>query len=460
MKVAADVAGRLVEAIGAKRVVAAEEELATYAIDGLVPSAIVRPASVEEVAEVVRLAVKDKLAVVPVGARSKCELGMAPQQYDIAIDMTGLRGIAHYDAGDLTLSVDAGIPLRELEIYLKEKGQFLPLAVPCFESATAGGTIASGIDSALRLQYGSPRDFLIGAEFVDGTGQLCRSGGRVVKNVTGYDLHKLLIGSLGTIGVITRVNFRTFPLPTTFGGHLAGFANSREALEYRSAVEKAGLPVANLEVLSPSVAGMIRAILQKSEEPLPPELERADWSVYSSFEGNEEVVRRIALDLDTIAREACSAQSRILQPAEDEALGGMLRECFEWLRWASPANVICRLVLPEIKTGFLTGLLQLAESVAPRSALLVRAAGIVYFAVFAEENDEVAIASLAKAVSRVNALARAGNGHTTLLRAPTAIKSQAGEMAGEHIDRGMQLRVKQAFDPAGVFVPGRIVGGI
>ena len=182
MKVAADVAGRLVEAIGAKRVVAAEEELAAYAIDGLVPSAIVRPASAEEVAEVVQLAVRDKLAVLPVGARSKCELGMAPQQYDIAIDMTGLRGIAHYDAGDLTLSVDAGIPLRELEIYLKKKGQFLPLAVPCFESATAGGTIASGIDSALRLQYGSARDFLIGAEFIDGTGQLCRSGGRLQRN--------------------------------------------------------------------------------------------------------------------------------------------------------------------------------------------------------------------------------------------------------------------------------------
>lgn len=460
MKVAADVAGRLVEVIGAKRIVAAEEELPAYAIDGLVPSVIVKPASAEEVAEVVRFAVKEQLAVVPVGSRSKCELGMAPEQYDIAIDMTGLRGIAHYDAGDLTLSVDAGIPLRELEIYLKERKQFLPLAVPCFESATAGGTIASGVDSALRLQYGSARDFLIGAEFVDGTGQFCKSGGRVVKNVTGYDLHKLLIGSLGTLGVITRLNFRTFPLPTTSGGHLAGFANSQEALEYRRALEKAGLPMANLEVLSPSSAGMIRAILQPSGEALPPELERAGWRVYSSFEGNEEVARRIAFELEKIAREARSVQSRILEPAEDEALGGMLRECFEWLRWASPANVICRLVLPEIKTGVLTGLLQLAESAALRSALLIRAAGIVYFAVFADENDEAAIASLVKIAPRVNALARAEKGHTTLLHAPTAIKSQAGEMVGEHIDRGIQLRVKQAFDPAGLFVPGRIAGGI
>jgi glycolate oxidase FAD binding subunit len=460
MTVAADVAGRLAEAIGAKRVVAAEEELATYAVDGLAPSAIVRPASAEEIAEVVRFAVGEKVALLPLGSRSKSELGMPPTRYDIAIDMTGLRGIAHYDAGDLTLSVDAGMPLRELEIYLKEKGQFLPLAVPCFESATAGGTIASGIDSALRLQYGSARDLLIGAEFVDGTGQLCKSGGRVVKNVTGYDLHKLLIGSLGTLGVIARVNFRTFPLPATFGGHLAGFANSQGALGYKNAVEKSGLPVTNLEVFSPTVAEMIRAILQKSEEALPSELEQEEWCVYISFEGNEEVVRRIARELEKLARNTGAVHGRILETAEDESLGGMLRESFEWLRWASPANVICRLALPEVKAEILAELSRLAQSVALRAALLVRAAGIVYFGVFAESEDEAVMEPLTKIVAGVNAVARAENGHVTLLHAPLAIKTKAAGLRTGAMDESLQQRVKRAFDPAGVFAPGRVVGGI
>lgn len=455
-----NLAVRLAECIGAQRVVGAEEELATFAVDGLVPSAIVRPSSGEEVAEVVRFAMVEKLAVLPFGARSKCELGISPVRYDIAVDMTGLHEITHYDAGDLTLSVDAGMPLRELEIHLKQKSQFLPLAVPCFESTTAGGAIASGIDSALRQQYGSARDFLIGAEFVDGTGKMCKSGGRVVKNVTGYDLHKLLIGSLGTLGVITRVNFRTFPLAPAFGGHLAHFSSSQGALAYRRAVEKAGLPLAEMEMFSPRVAEIIHAILKKEGEALPPGLERGEWCVYCSYEGSEGVVHRISGDLKQIAREVGGLRSEILAKAEDEALGGMLREAFEWLRWASLATVLYRLALPEVTPEVMKELSQLTELVSAPPVLLMRAANIVYFAAFADSEDKQAIAALTKIAAGVTARIRARNGHATLLHAPLAIKTKAAAMQSAARDGGLQQRVKQAFDPAGVFVPGRVVGGL
>jgi FAD/FMN-containing dehydrogenase len=460
MTVAADVAGRLAEAIGAQRVVSAPEELAAYAVDGLVPSAIVRPASAEEAAEVVRFAVQDKLVVLPVGARSKSELGALLERYDIAIDMTAMRRIVHFDAGDLTLGVEAGMPLRELEAYLRERKQFLPLAVPCFESATVGGTIATGIDSALRTQYGSARDFVIGMEFIDGTGQLCKSGGQVVKNVTGYDLHKLLIGSLGTLGVITRVNLKTFPLPDHSGGLLAWFEDHDDALEFRKAVEKAGPPLSNLELFDPSAAEIIRAILQSSGEPLAPELERKGWYVYSSFEGNEEVVKRIGKELQGIVGKLGAGHSRILEAAEDETLGGMLRESFEWLHWASSANFICRLALPEVKATTVSELLNIAATASLRSALLVRAAGIVYFTVLAESEHEVAMAQLVKTVAGVRAVARSAKGHATLLHAPLAVKSKlvGSVFSGTEID--MQSRVKRAFDPSGVFAPGRVVGGI
>jgi glycolate oxidase FAD binding subunit len=455
-----DIAKRLAEVVGSNRVIAAREELQAYAADGLVPSAIVRPASADEAAEVVRFALAERQAIVPLGSRSKCELGTVLSHYEIALDMTSMREIAHFDAGDLTLSVDAGMPLRDLEIHLKQKGQFLPLAVPCFESATVGGTVASAIDSALRLQYGSARDFLIGAEFIDGTGYMCKSGGRVVKNVTGYDLHKLLIGSMGTLGAITRLNFKTFPLPATFGGHLAGFETAPAALSYRSAVERAGLPLANLEMFSPVVADMIRAILERSEEGSPPELGEDLWNVYCSFEGNAEVVERIERDLEKIASEVYSKHQRILKTAEDELLGGMLRESFEWLRWASPANIICRLSLPTISSETLAALSRLAESRELRAALLVRAAGIVYYAVFATSEEEEAMESLARITADTSALARTEKGHSTLLHAPLVIKSEAAGRAFNEKELALQKRVKQAFDPSTIFAPGRVVGGM
>ena len=126
MTVTTNLVSRLTEVIGAAHVVTAPKELPTYAVDGLAPVAIVRPVSADQVAEVVRLAVADRLALLPLGSRSKSEIGMTPGRYDIAVDMNGLHEIAHYDAGDLTLSVDAGLSLRELRNFLRGYGQFLP----------------------------------------------------------------------------------------------------------------------------------------------------------------------------------------------------------------------------------------------------------------------------------------------------------------------------------------------
>ena len=199
MLTATNVAARLEGVVGVARVNGSSESCAKFAVDGAVPSVVARPASSAEVVEIVRFAKSEKLALIPCGNRTKLGIGMPPARYDIAIDMTGLNQIAYYDPADLTLGVDAGMNLTELADALAQQKQFLPLAVPFFEECTVGGTIVSNIGSSLRSGYGSARDFLLGAEFVNGAGTLTKSGGRVVKNVTGYDLHKLLIGSLGTL---------------------------------------------------------------------------------------------------------------------------------------------------------------------------------------------------------------------------------------------------------------------
>jgi glycolate oxidase FAD binding subunit len=457
---AANLAAKLQSLLGTTRLKAVQDALPSFAVDGISPTAIIQPASAEEVAEVVSFAASEKLAIVSCGSRSKLEMGMPPARYDIALDMTGLCRIAHYDAGDLTLSVDAGMPLRQLEQALAETQQFLPLAVPCFETSTVGGAVASGIDSVLRQQYGTARDFLIGAEFVDGTGRICKSGGRVVKNVTGYDLHKLLIGSLGTLCVITRLNFRTFPLAQVSGGHLVSFAGADGALEFRRGVEAVGLPLSNLEVLSPGIATILAAILRSAGSDVPQGLEQGRWCVYASHEGNTAVVERISRELEKFAHDTDATNCEPLDKSTDESLGGMLREAFEWLRFASPAVLLLRVALPEFSAGVSTGLSDILKANSLRGALLLRARGVVYFLAQDDSEEGAALDRLGKTARDIIRMVAEKRGHATLLHAPLALKSRASIWAGTDENAGLMRRVKRAFDPQGLFAPGRFWGGL
>lgn len=460
MSATANMATRLESLLGANRIVAAEEELREYAVDGVIPGAIVRPAAETEVVELVRFAVSEGLSLIASGSRSKMDLGMPPARYDIAVDMKCLQGIAHYDAGDLTLSVDAGMPLRLLEKVLADKNQFLPLAVPSYESSTIGGAVASGIDSVLRQQYGTVRDFLIGAEFIDGKGNLCKSGGRVVKNVTGYDLHKLLVGSLGTLGVITRLNFRTFPQPQSFGGFVASFSSPEAAFMFRSSVELRALPVANIELIDPTAAALLREALQKSGAALPVESDIACWLVCVSYEGNEAVVQRISRELEMLARECRAVEAAELESATDAVLGGVLREAFDWLRWCAPAVALFRITLPSLSPANLEQLKSIADAASLGGALFLRANGVLYFAVFADQEHLSFIDTLSKVAESVFLSVTARDGCATLLHAPQTLKQRINIWGPKRADFALMEQIKRAFDPNNIFSPGRFVGSL
>jgi glycolate oxidase FAD binding subunit len=451
----ANFAARLESVLGASRVRATEAELLSFAVDGFSPSAIVLPASAAEVEEVVRFAASEGLAIISCGSRSKLEIGMPPARYDIALDMRGLCQIANYDAGDLVLSVDAGIALRQLEQVLANKQQFLPLAVPCFETSTVGGAVASGIDSVLHQQYGTACDFLIGSEFVDGTGSLCKSSGQVVNNVAGNDLHKLLIGSLGTLCVITRLSFRTFPLAQASRGHLVSFTRSETALTFVRHLQATGLNLCNLEVLSPGTATILAAILPKVPSIVPQALEQGTWCAYVSCEGNEELVEQISRELEKIARETSATEWEVLDKSCEESLGGMLREAFEWLRFASPAVLLMRLSLPHFTPGLTNGLLNILTTNSLRGALLLRGRGVAYFLLQEYSEEGEALDRLEKAARHVIKTVAGKQGHTKILHAPLALKSRLGFRPGAQDNIGLMRRVKHAFDPGDLFAPGR-----
>ncbi len=152
-------------------------------------------------------------AVSPVGGRRLLGMGNPPRRVDLAIDMTGLDRVIEHSAHDLTVSVQPGITLERLNEELGRKGQFLPLDPLGGPGHTIGGLLATALSGPLRLRYGSARDYLIGLRVALPDGKLAASGGRVVKNVSGYDMNKLHLGALGSLGIIVAASFKVFPRP-------------------------------------------------------------------------------------------------------------------------------------------------------------------------------------------------------------------------------------------------------
>jgi glycolate oxidase FAD binding subunit len=176
-----------------------------------VPAFVASPGSTEEAAAVMRAAASHGLAVVPRGSGSRLSWGVPPSQYDLVVDMSRMDAVVEHSHGDLIARVQAGARVSDVQAALAEAGQEIALDIP--GEATVGGIVASGLAGPRRLRYGTPRDLLIGVTIVRADGTVARSGGKVVKNVAGYDLGKLFAGSWGTLGLITEANFRLHPLP-------------------------------------------------------------------------------------------------------------------------------------------------------------------------------------------------------------------------------------------------------
>lgn len=186
---------------------------ARHAIGGRAPAHAVRPASRDEVAEVLRAASRDRLTVVTWGGGVELSAAGPPDRYDVALDLTALDRVIEYDPEDLTLTAECGITLSSLAAAVSARGQELPLEAPLPARATLGGVLAANASGPRRRSLGSPRDRILGARFALGDGTLARTGGKVVKNVAGHAVHRLLCGSRGTLAVLLEASLKLLPAP-------------------------------------------------------------------------------------------------------------------------------------------------------------------------------------------------------------------------------------------------------
>ena len=202
------------------------EGLENLAVDEVVPSVAVRPSDAEQTAAVLSACDQIGASVVPRGSGAQMALGKPPQTVDVVLEMSGLDQVVVHNPADLTLAVQAGVRLADLQAQLREEGQYLQVDAPFADQATVGGLVATNVSGPLRVLAGSWRDLVIGAEVAGPDGTVTKSGGMVVKNVSGYDVHKAHIGALGTLGVLTRINLRVAPIPTVERTLVVGFGDA------------------------------------------------------------------------------------------------------------------------------------------------------------------------------------------------------------------------------------------
>lgn len=268
------------------------------------------PATAEELARfVAENAAGDRQPLFPVGGRTALHYGYPRAEGDLTIAMGDLTRVVDYPARDMTITVEAGLRIADLQKILADEGQRLPIDVPQAHRATLGGAIATDTSGPGRFGYGTLRDYVIGISAVDGQGRLFSAGGRVVKNVAGYDLCKLLVGSMGTLAIITQVTLKLRPLAESrvlLWGTFSALEQIDDALERLLCSQTR--PVA-IEVLNPAA---IHQILRESKLELP-----ADQFVLClAFEGT---AQQTAWELQAARQELSGHRPGVLLPVEEAA---------------------------------------------------------------------------------------------------------------------------------------------
>ncbi len=372
---------------------------------------LLRPASVAELCDQIRGAT----AVYPVGGSTALDDGGVHTVSGVAIGTTNLHQIIDYPARDLTITVQAGITFAKLAEVLATEGQYLPIDVPHPDRATLGGAMATNWSGGRRLMHGTLRDAVIGISFVNDEGQEVKGGGRVVKNVAGYDFMKLMIGSMGTLGVITQVTLKVKPKPEAMGSVRFDLGNAAVGPTLERLHESKARP-AMIELSS--IAG--------------------GWRIECGFEEKAETV---AWQQRTLADDLRGA------PVQDVQL-------FNGLPPLAPEFNEGVLLKVNVIPSAVAGVALSALAASPMARNLAHAgSGIVYVHLPSDTSKE----QTSTVLGELTKLTTKANSNVIVVRCPSAWNPSLPIWGRDTGDRFVMQKIKKALDPRGVFNPARSV---
>jgi glycolate oxidase FAD binding subunit len=388
---------------------------------GNVPSAVVYPDTAEKLATVMAIAHRHGYKILPCGGGSKIDWGGLVDRVDLVISTERLHRLIEHAIGDLTVTVEAGMKFAELQKILATANQFLPLDPPYPETATIGGIIATAAAGSLRQRYGGVRDLVLGISFIRADGETAKAGGRVVKNVAGYDLMKLFTGSYGTLGIISQVTVRVYPLPA-----------ASQTVVLSGETEAIGIASQNLlsSTMTPTAVDLL------SKELVDCLGIDAGMGAIVRFQSIAESVKEQAARLLEIGQKL-GLSARVFADAEEADLWQKL----------------------QAKTSDRTAIIG-KVGIKPAQALAALASHAGVGLIHASSGLGLWQFADAEMVLKMRQICQDRGGFVSIMAAPATVKQQLDVWGYQGNAIGLMHKIKQQFDPKNLLSPNRFVGGI
>ena len=471
----------LADIIGRDFVKAEPEIISEYAIDNVTPMAVVFPKNTQQISEVVKFANLKNLAMVPRGSGSKMSFGNTPIRLDLVLCTSRMNHMLDVDTANLTITVEAGVKFRDVQARLateddrcylpledlategdeficsdrSHSGCFLPIDPPFSEKATMGGIVAANSNGPRRLLYNLLRDHILGVRFVTPNGDIVGAGGKTVKNVSGYDISKLMIGSIGTLGIICEMTFKLLPLPEKMETLLFSFDTRSAAYDFADRIFETNLLPAAVEILNAAAAGNMKT------DALP-DLASDGFMVAVALEAFEEAVARMSTETREMARAlGAKAAARLedhehlqfwlaassLDAALETKFSGLIRAKLNYR--ISDWKDILEFAENTMSEGNLVGAISANAG-----------CGVCTLSLLMDESGNGSVDQAIEVMGKLLRHSRRAGGNLVIQHAPADLKKDLsiwGEMSSDFV---VMKRVKENVDPSGIMSPGRFVGGL
>ncbi|HKR30240.1 MAG TPA: FAD-binding oxidoreductase [Terriglobales bacterium] len=450
-----EIASRLERLLGADAVIADPARVQKYLVDGCAPETVLLPKNAEQVAAALKVAYEENWSVVPFGGGTRQHVGRSPDGVDFVLSTERLDLVEAYDPGDLTLSVQAGATISNIKAACAQHRQLLPIET--FPRSSVGGALATRSSGPLRAGFGGLRDFCIGISFVTGDGLSGRGGGHVVKNVAGYDLMKLMIGSFGTLGVITSANFKLFPLPEQTLTCVCQFETLAAAFKFRDWLLKSPLSPISAEFIGPEAAEYLKDVQPRDPDDWAPEnkgtSEKRVWQIAIRFAGSDRALARSRSELG-------SQVVREISEQEEIDFWNRLADFEQRLMSRHHNPMIFQVEVPPAESEkALTAAHDSASEYNFVAAIVGRATlGSFIVAIIPLAIDPPAVTQFAGAASAFRG--RLSKDSSALVcRCPGDAKQHFDVWGSSPTDTALMQKVKRALDPKGILNRGRFLVG-